>query len=151
MTRRLFFQPKTLISGQKPLKHEIARVWLKATSAGISLFPWQGTAGKGILDAGYALGVEERGLSLSWSAVRVSYAAGGDGESNIRADLRNLAAFVRDPCTVVSCVLLPFSCSLQMDMQVGLGLRLSKIINEFQQRLFLPQSLANICVLVIGM
>ena len=67
---------------------------------------------------GIALRVEERGLSVSWSALRVSYAMGGDGESNIRADLRHLAAFVRDPCTVVSCVLLPFSCSMQMEMQV---------------------------------
>lgn len=43
---------------------------------------------------------------------------GGDGESNIRADMRHLAAFVRDPSTVVTCALLPFSCSMQMEMQV---------------------------------
>lgn len=43
---------------------------------------------------------------------------GGDGESNIRADMRHLAAFVRDPNTVVSCILLPFSCSMHLEMQV---------------------------------
>ena len=62
--------------------------------------------------------MEERGLSVAWSALRVSYAMGGDGESNIRADMRHLAAFVRDPSTVVTCALLPFSCSMQMEMQV---------------------------------
>ena len=66
----------------------------------------------------FALRVEERGLSISWSALRVSYAMGGDGESNIRADMRHLAAFVRDPNTVVSCILLPFSCSMHLEMQV---------------------------------
>jgi hypothetical protein len=69
--------------------------------------------------AEYALGVEEKGLSVTWSALRVSYAMGGDGETNIRADLRHLAAFVRDPCTVVSCILLPLSCSMHLDMKVS--------------------------------
>ena len=47
---------------------------------------------------------------------------GGDGESSILTDLRHLAAFVRDPCTVVSCVLLPFSSSVRLEMQVSFQL-----------------------------
>ena len=62
--------------------------------------------------------MEERGLSITWSALRVSYAQGGDGESEVRADLRHFAAFVRDPCAIVTCILLPFSCSLHLEMQV---------------------------------
>ena len=62
--------------------------------------------------------MEERGLSITWSALRVSYAQGGDGESDVRADLRHFAAFVRDPCAIVTCILLPFSCSLHLEMQV---------------------------------
>lgn len=64
-----------------------------------------------------ALVVEDRGLSVSWSALRVAYAMGGDGESDIRADLRGLAAFVRDPGTVVTCLLLPLDCSMHLEMQ----------------------------------
>ena len=70
--------------------------------------------------SGMALRVEERGLSITWSALRVSYAMGGDGESDIKADLRHFAAFVRDPGTVVTCLLLPFSCSMHLEMQVSL-------------------------------
>ena len=90
---------------------------------------------------GFALRVEERGLSVSWSALRVSYAMGGDGESNIRADMRHLAAFVRDPITVVSCILLPFSCSMHLEMQVS-----HHQLQVFSKGSGLPSSVANIAV-----
>lgn len=48
----------------------------------------------------------------------MSYAAGGDGESDLRVDLRNFAAFVRDPMALVTCLLLPHSCSVKLQMQV---------------------------------
>lgn len=36
-------------------------------------------------------------------------------------DLRDTAAFVRDPAARVNCAMLPFSLKLDMDMKVGLG------------------------------
>jgi hypothetical protein len=62
--------------------------------------------------------LEQRGLAASWSGLRFAYAAGGDGESNLRVDLRNFAAFVRDPAALVTCLLLPHSCSVRLEMQV---------------------------------
>lgn len=67
------------------------------------------------------LAVEERGLVLVMSALRVAYAGGGDGEMALRADARNLAAFVRDPAAAVTAALLPFSLSAKYDTQVGLS------------------------------
>lgn len=63
--------------------------------------------------------MEGRGISITWSALRLSYAMGGDGESDIKADLRHLAAFVRDPTAIVTCLLLPFSCSVHLETQVS--------------------------------
>ena len=47
----------------------------------------------------------------------MAYAAGGDGESDTRVDARNFAAFVRDPTALVTCLLLPHSCSVRLQMQ----------------------------------
>ena len=66
-----------------------------------------------------ALRLEQRGLAATWSGLRIAYAAGGDGESDTRVDLRNFAAFVRDPTALVTCLLLPHSCSIKLQMQVG--------------------------------
>lgn len=65
-----------------------------------------------------ALRLEQRGLAATWSGLRVAYAAGGDGESDTRVDLRNFAAFVRDPTALVTCLLLPHCCSVRLEMQV---------------------------------
>lgn len=65
-----------------------------------------------------ALALEERGLALSATVVRVAYASGGDGESVIQADLRELAAFIRDPGARANCILQPFSCSAEVKTQV---------------------------------
>lgn len=64
--------------------------------------------------------LEQRGLAATWSGLRVAYAAGGDGESDTRVDLRNFAAFVRDPTALVTCLLLPHCCSVRLEMQVRL-------------------------------
>ncbi|KAK9815754.1 hypothetical protein WJX72_009012 [[Myrmecia] bisecta] len=68
-------------------------------------------------DPGACLHLEERGLALTWSALRFAYSMGGDGETDIRVDLRKLAAFVRDPAACVTCLLLPFSGSAHVSMQ----------------------------------
>ncbi len=73
------------------------------------------------------LAVEERGLVLVMSALRVAYAGGGDGEMALRADARNLAAFVRDPAAAVTAALLPFSLSAKYDTQVGITSRLGTL------------------------
>lgn len=69
-------------------------------------------------DTAGALALEERGMALAATALRVNYAAGGDGESVIRVDLREFAAFVRDPGARVNCVLQPLSGRAQIDMRV---------------------------------
>ncbi|KAL6785838.1 hypothetical protein ACKKBG_A00370 [Auxenochlorella protothecoides x Auxenochlorella symbiontica] len=56
-----------------------------------------------------ALPLEARGVLLAAGAARLGHAAGGDGESCLRADLRDFSAHVRDPCARVHTVLLPFS------------------------------------------
>jgi len=61
--------------------------------------------------------LEERGLAVTASALRVAYAAGGDGGTDLRLDLRNAAAFVRDPDALVTCLLLPLSASARMEAQ----------------------------------
>lgn len=65
-----------------------------------------------------ALRMEQRGLALSWSALRFAYSMGGDGESDIKIDLRNVVAYARDRVAVVTCIMLPFYCSLHINMQV---------------------------------
>ena len=65
-----------------------------------------------------ALALEERGLALSATALRFGYAAGGDGNMVMRIDLRELAAFIRDPIARANCVLQPFSCSAEINSQV---------------------------------
>lgn len=62
--------------------------------------------------------LEQRGLAASWSGLRFAFATGGDGESDMRVDMRNFAAFVRDPAALVSCLCLPHSCSVRLEMQV---------------------------------
>lgn len=65
-----------------------------------------------------ALALEERGLAIGANLVRVAYAAGGDGESVLCVDCRDLAAFIRDPRVRVNSVLQPFSCSVEIKSQV---------------------------------
>ena len=65
-----------------------------------------------------ALALEERGLAISATVVRFGYASGGDGESSFRLDLRELAAFIRDPVARANCILQPFSCSVEVNSQV---------------------------------
>lgn len=63
--------------------------------------------------------LEARGLAVTAGVLRFAYSAGGDGESDIKVDLREVAAFFRDPqAVVVSCVLLPFSASASLHMTV---------------------------------
>ncbi len=64
------------------------------------------------------LAVEERGLVLAMTALRVAYAGGGDSEMALRTDIRNLAGFVRDPGAAVTAALLPFSASCKYDSKV---------------------------------
>ena len=64
------------------------------------------------------LSLEDRGLALTMTALRVAYAAGGDGEVALRSDIRNLAGFVRDPGAAVTAALLPFSASVKYDGKV---------------------------------
>ena len=64
------------------------------------------------------MALEEKGLAFTFSAVRAAYAAGGDCESDVRVDVRNLAAFVRDPAACVTCFLLPLTCTLHLQSQV---------------------------------
>lgn len=73
--------------------------------------------------------LEQRGLAAAWSGLRFAYSVGGDGESDMRLDLRNFAAFVRDPAALVTCLLLPYSCSMRLEMQV-LGSALQYIVND---------------------
>ena len=68
------------------------------------------------------LAVEERGLVLVMSALRIAWAGGGDGEAALRADARSLAAYVRDPAAAVTAAILPFSASAKYDTQVRIGL-----------------------------
>ena len=64
------------------------------------------------------LELEDRGLALTMTALRIAYAAGGDGEMALRGDMRNLAGFVRDPSAAVSAALLPLSCSVKYENKV---------------------------------
>ena len=70
------------------------------------------------IPADSTLALEEKGLAFTFSAVRAAYAAGGDCESDVRVDVRNLAAFVRDPAACVTCFLLPLSCTMHLKSQV---------------------------------
>ena len=66
------------------------------------------------------MSLEERGLVVNWSTLRMAVGQGGDGDTHMKADVDNLAAFVRDPGACVTCLLLPFSGSMDLQMQVGL-------------------------------
>jgi hypothetical protein len=65
-----------------------------------------------------ALALEERGLAVGITIGRVAYAAGGDGESVLKVDVKDMAAFIRDPNALVRCILQPFSCSMELMSQV---------------------------------
>lgn len=65
-----------------------------------------------------ALALEERGLAISATAFRFGYASGDDGNTVMRIDLRELAAFIRDPIARANCVLQPLSCSVEINSQV---------------------------------
>ena len=67
-----------------------------------------------------ALRLEQRGLALTWSGLRFAYSMGGDGASDVRCDARNMAAFVRDPAALVTCLLLPHNFSARLEMQARL-------------------------------
>lgn len=62
--------------------------------------------------------MEERGLVLAMTALRVAYAGGGDGEMALRADIRNMAGFVRDPSAAVTAAVLPLSAGFKYDCKV---------------------------------
>lgn len=76
--------------------------------------------GCGVPHADAVLSLEERGLALSMTALRVAYSKGGDGEQGVNLDLRQLAAFVRDPAAIVTTALLPLSCSATFMSKVPL-------------------------------
>lgn len=63
--------------------------------------------------------IEERGLVVNWSTFRFAFCQGGDGESDMTMDVQDLAMFVRDPGSVVTCILLPLSASMHMHQQVS--------------------------------
>lgn len=63
--------------------------------------------------------IEERGLVVNWSTFRFAFCQGGDGESDMTMDVQDLAMFVRHPGSVVTCILLPVSCSMHMHQQVS--------------------------------
>lgn len=62
--------------------------------------------------------MEQRGIAISWSAIRFAYSMGGDGESDIKIDLQNAVAYARDRVAVVTCLMLPLYCSIHVNMQV---------------------------------
>lgn len=62
--------------------------------------------------------VEERGLVVNWSTFRFAFCQGGDGESDMTMNVQDLAMFVRDPGSVVTCILLPLTASMHMHQQV---------------------------------
>ena len=64
------------------------------------------------------MSLENKGFALTWSAVRFAYAMGGDGQADMRIDIRRIAAFVRDPAACVTCLLLPLSCSAHLQISV---------------------------------
>ena len=68
--------------------------------------------------ADLGIDIEERGLVVNWSTFRFAFCQGGDGESDMTMDVQDLAMFVRDPGSVVTCILLPLSASTHMHQQV---------------------------------
>ena len=62
--------------------------------------------------------LRDRGLSLSLHALRVAFAAGGDGESDLRLNLQDLTAFVRDPRAAVTALVLPLSGSATISLNL---------------------------------
>ena len=72
-----------------------------------------------LFSAGGAVSLENKGFALTWSAVRFAYAMGGDGQADMRIDIRRIAAFVRDPAACVTCLLLPLSCSAHLQISVS--------------------------------
>lgn len=60
---------------------------------------------------------------MSFSALRAAYSMGGDGESDMRIDVNELAAFVREPAACVTCFLLPTSFHARLEMQVRCSAR----------------------------
>ncbi len=51
--------------------------------------------------------MEDTGLALTVGAFRMGYFYGGDGQSQMKYDLRNAAGFIRDAAATVTNFLLP--------------------------------------------
>ena len=62
--------------------------------------------------------LEDTGLALSTSVFRLGYFAGGDGESQLKVDLRNTAGFVRHRMACVTNFLLPIKVRGRGDMRM---------------------------------
>lgn len=92
--------------------HHLAAVICKVLDVGLA------QAMKSVYPAEGVLAVEERGLVLAMTALRVAYAGGGDGEMALRTDIRNMAGFVRDPGAAVTAALLPLSAGFKYDSKV---------------------------------
>ena len=82
--------------------------------------PW-GQYGQSTIISVAELGIdiEEKGLVVNWTTFRFAFCQGGDGESDMTMDMQDLAMFVRDPGSVVTCILLPLSCSMHIHQQVS--------------------------------
>ena len=86
--------------------------------------------------ADLGIDMEERGLVVNWSTFRFAFCQGGDGESDMSMDVQDLAMFVRDPGSVVTCILLPLSASMHMHQQVCRPLGLHHNLTCFVLRRF---------------
>ncbi|KAL0018632.1 hypothetical protein WJX77_009530 [Trebouxia sp. C0004] len=69
-------------------------------------------------DGELGIDIEDKGLVVNWTTFRFAFCQGGDGESDMTMDVQDLAMFVRDPGSVVTCILLPLSCSMHMHQQI---------------------------------
>lgn len=56
--------------------------------------------------------LEETGIALSTSVLRLGYFMGGDGQSRLKVDLRNAAGFIRHEGAAVTAFLLPIKVRL---------------------------------------
>jgi len=105
-------------SYQRTIDLTLATMLLEALHDSSTAAAAAGSSGGGGAGSKEPLALEERGLLLGSAVMRFVYAYGGDGEQVIKADLRQFAAFVRDPAARVNCFLQPFSCGLELEMKV---------------------------------